>query len=437
MAIVLNKGWLLFVNVAQFRRSQKVIRHEWGGLSCLRASRTERPHHMRVQIVDPASVLLDPTCGLERNRSDAPPSAMPDEPMEESEWSGFDRFTIVYDISLSIDGTQLIAIGPPLRNLRHSVTPIVAIARSNNGSDVQLRCRIREHPNFVIIRMDVPRRMRKDRSLVVELSFGDLAHTQVSPVSFARSSQLAAVVTKQKDNDPQWIAHWLAYNQSIGFREAAIYDNGSSNLDEVVALIKSIDLDMSVTIFRWNFPFGPTRMHSEKFLQEAALNHYMTTFATAKWVAHFDIDEYLTLGNNRTLTDFLDELPMATGMAFFDSRWVENHAVDPIDSLPTALNQTSVRLGDRGQGWKWIARRSRTRECSTHWAEVRPFRRQKVSSSDAFFLHYLGLTTGWKDRYWRRGKISETSPSSHKSDFQVRNRLIELGFGRNSEDTLP
>ena len=109
----------------------------------------------------------------------------------------------------------------------------------------------------------------------------------------------------QKDNHPVWISDWCRFfNRIHNVSRIVLYDNASSNLEELKSELQGLSKEMEIHLVHWNFPFGPP---SSAFTQRGALNHcYWNLKDRSKYFLNFDIDEYLVNRTPYPLSEYLN-----------------------------------------------------------------------------------------------------------------------------------
>ncbi len=115
-----------------------------------------------------------------------------------------------------------------------------------------------------------------------------------------RSDAGLACVTILKDEAP-YLDEWITFHLMMGFDHFYIYDNGSTDgTQEVLAKYQKLGV---VTVIPWcNFSLV---LHPQK----AANAHAIANFsAPYRWVAFFDVDEFLFSPTSDTLVEALEKI---------------------------------------------------------------------------------------------------------------------------------
>lgn len=118
--------------------------------------------------------------------------------------------------------------------------------------------------------------------------------------SVARSDSGLACVTILKDEAP-YLDEWITFHRLMGFDHFYIYDNGST--DGTLDVLAKYQKQGIVTVIPWrNFS---QVLHPQK----AANAHAIANFsAPYRWVAFFDVDEFLFSPTSDTLLEALNKI---------------------------------------------------------------------------------------------------------------------------------
>ena len=213
-----------------------------------------------------------------------------------------DTRTLFYDIYFDEAERRIMGIGPGLLNLRSLMSSMSAYVDGR-----KLEWKLRSIKRLIFLESErlheVP-----DGELPVEFRFSKFSQALRLPTSIADISDPGlscplTISTLQKDNPLIWIADWLKWHhREHGVGRAVLYDNGSSNRDELIDCLKALDLDMRIVFVDWVFPFGnrPT-----KSCQLGSLNHCRLRFPIhGGYCINNDIDEYVFYSKGN-LIDYL------------------------------------------------------------------------------------------------------------------------------------
>ena len=215
-----------------------------------------------------------------------------------------DTSTLFYDIFFDPNSSRLIGLGPDLFNLKEDLFPMT-ISYSGRPLDHE----IDQIKGIVFLRSE----LLDERPLSpfeIKLSFRAFEQTIVIDPSICKevpsktANARLTLTTLQKNNPLQWISDWLSWHhRKFGVQRLILYDNSSSNREELIDLLSSIAPGLEIILVDWNFPFG---LKPYKFCQLGSLNHCRLKFPIPQgYSINLDIDEYLMYAGN-SLLDYLD-----------------------------------------------------------------------------------------------------------------------------------
>lgn len=354
-------------------------------------------------------------------------------PLDKSDLSQYDRKTIFYDVFFNPDNTMLYALGPPLLNLEHELSPISV---SVNSSEVQFKL-VSFGPS--ILYMDFNNRalqklLKEENN--ISISFGNKWTWQGSiPLNKPQDEAMLTLCSVQKNNRIKWIKDWIKYyREEVGVGRIILYDNNS---DYQLTLDQELNNIPNVYIVHWNFLFGPFTSHQNKFCQLGSLNHCRLKFSNGKFCLNFDIDEILVIKNKEKLFNKMNQYEVI----YFDTIPVpfikpskENYSFSDF-----VLRKQISRAEEGHIAYKYIYQFAGVRLASTHQAitnshgpivealskllkrlnqlSIHYFKfpldilirydlelknSYKFDIEDAYFLHFMGITTNWKSNYSNR-----------------------------------
>ena len=321
------------------------------------------------------------------------------DPLDASDYSGYDRYFVFYDVFLDAQGGYLAAIGPRMVNLKKALLPVKVtvsdIANKLGESDI-LPGKIKEQHRFAKHTFKLPAQYRNATELRVKMQLGNgqeiektAYRQQLKPVTLQFS-------TLQKNNPVKWNIDWLRYCQSIGVERVLLYDNGSDNIDELELAIAAESLTMEVVLIDWPYPYGPKRSHYNYFCQAAQNNHTYLCFGNAEWTGHFDIDEFLIGNFGTNLAGYVKSFPRWIGLLRFDSYLFPN-VRDASVTEPTVRDFSCRANTLHNRAHKYIVRNQALRLAKTHNGKVKlGYWRKAINPSQAVFYHYMGLTINWR-----------------------------------------
>ena len=98
------------------------------------------------------------------------------------------------------------------------------------------------------------------------------------------------------------------HSRLFGVRRLILYDNGSTNRNELISQLTNLEDEVKVIFVDWNYPYGSEDLKKHKFAQHGALNHARLVFPVEdSYCINLDIDEYLVKPDSANLLDFLDK----------------------------------------------------------------------------------------------------------------------------------
>ncbi|MGU9977492.1 MAG: glycosyltransferase family 92 protein, partial [Candidatus Oxydemutatoraceae bacterium WSBS_2016_MAG_OTU14] len=215
----------------------------------------------------------------------------------------YDFDTICFDVFFSVDGKAIVAVCPPLRNLKKALFPLKIFFQNK-----QLDCKLIIPRHAAVfdtvhfIEISLPKDFQAQDKTILEFQWKSFTQQcQVSNNPFAHlTSQTTpmALITAQKNNPLVWIKDWcLFYHRVHGVNHILIYDNGSDYRDSLSQELKALDPALQVQVVAWDFS------HRE---QVGALNHAHHLLGRAsQYLLSFDIDAYLVNTTNKTLLTIL------------------------------------------------------------------------------------------------------------------------------------
>ena len=236
-----------------------------------------------MHVYTPNSVSLPDSCSIRR---EIPYKDGPEDRSRE------DTRTVFYDVFIHPLSRKLFCIGPTLFNLKKHLFPFVVTL---NGRRIRLACYEIERLFFL---ESAPLELEFQEELAVVVEFSHFAQQltinqdEQSDLSYQQEKASLTISTLQKDNHAEWICDWVVWHRRLhDIGRVILYDNGSSNLDEVMQYLSGHAGDMSIVIVDWNFPHG---VRPFKSAQHGSLNHCRLRFPIRNgYCVNLDIDEYL------------------------------------------------------------------------------------------------------------------------------------------------
>ena len=402
----------------------------------------------------PRPLLIPEGMGLVRDRLPTYPGA----PKGEVE-TPMDSRTIFFDVFHSAQVKKIIAIGPEMRNLRDKLLPLKILC---GGRELKYKMetpldytRLRWKNGLTILYIEDPR-FKSDEE--IELTFCWPSFKQelsIRPSSFDdRKFTEFTLMAIQKDNPPVWISDWCRFfNRVHNISRIVLYDNASSNLEELKSELQGLSEEMEIHLVYWNFPFGPP---SSRFAQLGALNHcYWNLKDRSKYFLNFDIDEYLVNRTPYSLSEYLNRT-MSSRIVSLSVTGRRVPSTPQLKSQKRRLRakdheyRLKYRLSPpktifKGSGIKFVTVHRNLLDLPrfaqiflvryrsvyriyrrlNHWwlkfkLPVGPYKLAKpVDSDELYFNHYRSLTNDWK----RKPPIRPLKPDQIVYDLDIREHL--------------
>ncbi|MGD8818197.1 MAG: glycosyltransferase family 2 protein [Acidobacteriota bacterium] len=386
----------------------------------------------------PNAVRLPPDIGVRRALREPEPR-FGEAPFSRQELAAYDDSTIFYDVFLDHGNRRLLAIGPPLLNLRGACEPLSAHVRTAGGGTAgPLAYRERDCDGTCsIFEFDLPAEVTPDDGVSLSLQVGDVAQSEVTIPPSSSSPSRLTLGAIQKDNLPRWISDWARYHHDLGVDRLVLYDNGSERIDDVVEVLQDLPARLEVLLVAWDFKYGPARGWGNRFAQRGMLNHLASKWGNADWILNADVDEYVVVRRpGAHLPELLGEAGSRCAILRFrryDCPILADGAVG--DSGAFSVRDFPVRMRDPLDRFpKYLFRPAHVRCLTPHWGvPADGFISRDVEPGELCAFHYLGITTGWKDEMYRtaggekrRARRERFSPERHVVDEAVIERMARM-----------
>ncbi|MCK0754415.1 glycosyltransferase family 92 protein [Chromohalobacter japonicus] len=299
----------------------------------------------------------------------------------------FDYKTIFYDVFIDEQDSSLIAIGPPLLNIKDYVKKL-----SLEINDEKVRFYLNENEEHKLSFLKA--KISPANSYNVVLQFKDFnVSFWLKGLSLPTNQKVLAAISK--NNKIEWISDWVDfYRANYHLDMVYIYDNGSDNVDELERTLAG-----RAEVIRWSYPYGPPKKRFNKFAQPGALNHCLHRFAKNGTLFNFDIDELLIADCKN-----IDKEVEKNGTVYFDSYNVP--FVNPNKTIYSYNDFYHREKSLRNSARKFVCRYSAVDIISQHstWTyknflfkkHLKRNKPNKLESKNGFFMHFLGLTTNWQ-----------------------------------------
>ena len=347
--------------------------------------------------------------------------------IRDREKKDYDYKTVFYD-AVHIEGSSVIQVfGPPMLNLIKELGQPVFFIESKY---CRWSRRVGSFGKFEEWTIIIPRNVASTDFLTILFSKNQTYQLKINHVSRQDSYRLLLTAI-QKNNRIRWINDWHHYyRDTFGVERLVLYDNGSTVYEDN---LEKLLHDDSIVV-QWDFPYGPSISHDNKFTQIGALNHCRMVFGRNARIFSFDIDEILVdprgvirrdidryavhyvssyfvphtdkLGEDYSFASYTRRRrqPHLTGKKYVYHanrstgvlpHYVHSHRIRFFDDVTIFLKKgiNSIRWrNNQINNWKVII-------LGFFLRIVTLGKRQKnYSLQDAYFLHFRGITTNWKNR---------------------------------------
>ncbi len=212
--------------------------------------------------------------------------------------------TVFYDIFYDSAKKQVIGFGPALHKLgKHNKLMRVLIDNQTVPFSLTSMKMIR----LLQVEMN---ELDSKPNVQVKLQFSEFEETfSVKTTQNLRTKTTVAkpeltLTTLQKDNPVEWIEDWINWHYRLyGINRLILYDNISSNRNNLIEHLNNMDLPVEIILVDWPFEYG---LGGGSFGQKGALNHCRLAFPVpAGYCINIDIDEYLVYQGNSSLLGYL------------------------------------------------------------------------------------------------------------------------------------
>jgi hypothetical protein len=321
----------------------------------------------------------------------------------------FERFedrTLVYDCFRHADGSRILLVGPPPMNLMPQFKAAQFLALPSRR---QLRAAY--HASLSTMITELTGAPAGTNAVQMTLD-GQVFELLVQPSHAADFAGRRVLFTMSKDNELGWIAEWARWHAALHGTDAIVlFDNGSGSygVGEIEQTLLGVDGIERVAVVSWPGAFGATdpalaiNPYWAHFLQIASMSVVLRRFgAGAFGLLNCDVDELAATHSGRPIYDLLAEA--WRGLVTFRGQWVEPLAEGGENRSHRVF---SKRLADpagaRSGPSKWVLdpKRDWVQRLGVHpywhWVHGRPWF-GKTMPADAFYRHFKGINTNWKER---------------------------------------
>jgi len=257
-----------------------------------------------------------------------------------------------------------------------------------------------------------------DRTTAIRMHFaGNTFDLPIGSNSAAAFAGLRVLFTMNRDNDPAWIWDWAGWHARLhGVDGIVLFDNGSTQYDvkELEQLLLRIPGVGVACVPSWPGRFGMTDEALaidpfwSHFLQISSMSVALRRFgASAFGLLNCDIDELAATRCGKPIFDYLEAA--RRGLVVFRGQWVEadRQGGSHRDYVMRKRDHRAARSSPK----KWLLDPKRDWVADLrvhpywHWVRRRPLF-GKTMPPDAFYRHFKGISTNWKED---RTTVTDTS----------------------------
>jgi hypothetical protein len=351
----------------------------------------------------------------------------------------YDFDTLFYDAFFDTSGRDVVAVGPPLLNLRPAIAAMRVTALP---SGKPCRVTIKDLDRHAQLRIAVPE--GTDR-LAMLSAIGDFVVTpRANRGSAFRDRRV--LFTLSKNNRLDWIQDWIRYNRDIHGADAVlIYDNNSTKYSqaELAAAVAAVSGIAAAYVVTWPFKYGPQGLDAKRFwdsdyCQNGAWEHARRCFlGQAKSVMNADIDELVVSNSGASAFAAAETSPF--GIVRYRGAWMPGI----VNVTRHASERAPIRHRDFDHVWlpkralRWGVLPAYTDRCPPKWTVVPsrvPDRAQWCAhniknwpaalpiSAQFGFRHFREINDNWK--YDRSPRVA-FDPARH-----VRDEVLAANYDR-------
>ncbi len=250
-----------------------------------------------------------------------------------------DSLTVFYDVFFDETENCVVGLGPELLNLRKDLWPLTI-----RISGQAVKYRIQSIKELVFLHTESIGAVLPDRFDVV-FEFASffvavpLESNDSIPALISRQDRRLTLTTLQKDNPIPWISDWVTwYSRVHGVTRLVFYDNQSQSRKEVIEFLMQLRLNLEIVFVDWPFLYGGFKPYF--YCQIGSLNHCRMRFAVADgYCLNFDVDEYLMLAKGNLLEHLDKTLHSPTPGCLAVSQFM-------VPSDPAVMRSSEVRCWD-------------------------------------------------------------------------------------------
>lgn len=342
--------------------------------------------------------------------------------------AAFDALQLIYDVFWHEDHKRIVIAGPPPLNLAR-LWKKARITALPSGE----RLGFQSHKSLSTMQVETTPAPENTDRIALEFA-GRVFELAVQPNFVEKTAGSRVLFTMSKNNDLDWIRYWADWHVRLhGTDTVFLFDNGSDRYDvgEIEAALGAVDGLKTVGVIDFPYLFGAfdpavkVNPYWAHFAQISSMSIVLRRLAgQARGLLNCDIDELANAPGGRSLYDIVAET--RAGLLILPGRWVEPDTGSSGQTSASSDAHERFSLVDRDKNLsdsspvKWILdpRRVWTKSLAVHpywhWIHKRPpF--TKTFLKGAFFWHFRGINTGWKD---------ERRLSSRTNDLVVDEELV-------------
>ena len=431
---------------------------------------------MGVLIYRPTPVLIPEDSACRRDFLTRQ-STVDNDLLTETDYREYDSRTIFYDVFRCNDDRKMMAIGPPLVNLRNELEKL----RITCGGRI-IPHRKREYRRLCVLELTCDQAANAEKDLPLRFSFPSFdveIEVPPTPLSSPAEAPHLGLMTLQRNNPLPWILDWCRWHHRLhGVSRIVLYDNASDNRDDLAAALARMGETVDIVLVDWPFPYGPGRSHKNRFGQTGAQNHYLLRFGSADaWCLILDIDECLVVSGQKTFKQYLHDCE-GNGVVevLFDSFIVPPHQGQPAIVNRRVSSYWFRNRERRGYALKFAFKPRHIEYMRQHIAYPKnrifakliglprlydkalrsfygsvqkrlsskqmfriffpnQFALRYPSPDEIFFYHFRGLNTNWKPERAFGEEVESFDASRHASDARIGELFVRAGL--NDDHGLP
>lgn len=234
----------------------------------------------------------------------------------------FDEFTLFFDVFISGDGKSIFALGPRNRDLESFECLVlggqllrIAGVTTSKGVD-----------RVLLIRFLLPKSLCGRNSFKVKIFYkmgGKTFETPVlNPVKNSwPGKRLRLAGCTIICNESSRLASWIEYHLGLGVEHFFIYDNKSTDVEDLHRVLDKYIRGGIVTLFHWPYAYGVGFSAADRFAQTGAFCHCLNWQSAADWIMFYDVDEYFFPLKRNSLLPFVNEAEKE-GFYQVHAKWV-------------------------------------------------------------------------------------------------------------------